>query len=202
MSLAVAVQGALGIVGEALGCGGDATVTRPHTLTAADGFAVAALELAADAALGATALSLRLPGAATGLGGSLPAGCRLTIAATTYTTAADAAAGGNLLAVTLTTGLVAGASTGAAVAVAGGVWSLADCVRHDPVVATSPAAVGDPVVSAELVVPIAGAGTYVPRAGDLVTDHAGVTRPVLTLGESVGFTYLLRLGSYSGGVRV
>lgn len=99
--------------------GGGMTVTlrRQHSLLdPVAGAPPATLLLNGAHLLGTTTVNLRTSGTLAG-GGRFPPGLRLTIAGQQYTAAADAVAASNLLQVTITSGLLAGAADGVSVTV-------------------------------------------------------------------------------------
>lgn len=99
------------------GDGGSVTLRRLVTLRnpTTDEPALS-LEVHADAAEGATAVSLRRTGSAH-LRGAIPAGATVTIGGSDYTTASDATVVSNVIALALTTGLGAAATAGDAATV-------------------------------------------------------------------------------------
>lgn len=162
-----------GEVGEAL----DATVTVsasvPHDLRSAPAVLVTTLEFAADAAIGATSISLRLPAAATGLTGQVPKGLVLTIPGeTAKTVAADARAEGDVIVLTLTTGLAAAHLAGVDVTLAP--FATFAC----PNAIEQAVGFGSGMVemaNGELIIPMAGAPALFRLRPDLVLT---ITSPV------------------------
>lgn len=189
----------LGIAGPLFGVDGTWGFERPHDLADGTGTVVASLELASAAGLGATALSLRLVGAAAGLAGAAPAGLQLTIAGQVYTLATDARAAGNLLAVTLTSGLLAPAAQSTAVALGSGArFDVAGCVRQDDRIRWM-AEAALPGVEYELLVPRANAPTgFVPRMGDILIHPDGLNATVLAIPFECGGAWAVYAGNSSG----
>lgn len=183
----------LGVTGAIFGDYGTSTAARPHDLRDADGAVVETLELAANAAISATALTLRLPGAASGFGGKTPAGLVLTLAGADYTVTARAQVASNALAVTVTPGLAAGASAGAVVAVAdAAVFSLPQTKRQDLRVTAVPPALAGAVSYALLVVKADTPAGYAPEIGDVMTEPDGRRGRVEGVGrDSAGVWELL-----------
>lgn len=174
-----------------------ATLKRSHTLAGQSGISHA-LELAAAAGSGATALSLRFAGGGAISYGFAPAGIKLTIGGQEYALAAKATPAGGALAVTITPGLVAPAAE-------------SDAATFDPAAefsfgppATAPlvwqearsdqAATVDGHVSGEVVVPKLGAPTT-PEVGDLVDGGALYRGYVLAIPHTSGGVWALLWGS-------
>lgn len=150
-------------------CGAKVTVTASiaHELRNGPAIVVSALEFAADAAIGATSISLRLPSDATGLTGQVPKGLAITIAGeTTKTAATDARAEGDVIVIPLTAGLAAAHSEGDAVTIAAtATFTCPDAIDQ----AVSPFS-GNliEIASGELIIPMAGASALFRLRPDLV----------------------------------
>ena len=162
-----------GEVADALGARVTVSASVAHDLRNASSGLVATLEFAADVAIGATSITLRLPSDATGLTGQVPKGLVLTIAGeTSKTVAADALAGNDLIVLRLAAGLAAAHLEGVAV----GLAATAAFVCPDGIeqgVGFAPGMVE--IASGELLIPMAGApALFRPRLDTILT----ITNPL------------------------
>lgn len=168
--------------GQVFGQARTVTFSRPHAISGDRGV-THALEVAAGAAMGATALSLRLPGGSAALGGDLPASLGVTIGGAKRYVSATARADAGVVAVVLSEGLAGAAVEGDTATLDTSIdVEVAGCLEQ-------PAAfdiAGDSnthAVQYELIVPFASAptlpngDTWAPLAGDRIvnaSDHSPV----------------------------
>lgn len=144
-----------------------------HDLRDSRGGLVATLEFAADTALGATSITLRLPSDATGLTGQVPKGLELTIAGeTSKTVAADALAGNDVIVLRLTAGLAAAHLEGVAVGLAtAATFACPDGIEQGVGYASGMVE----LANGELLIPMAGApALFRPRLDTILT----ITNPL------------------------
>lgn len=172
------------LAGGAWGARVSATIKRPHALKTTGGVAPA-LEVAAAASAGASTVSLRTvrvaPSTPLALGGTVPAGIALTIAATAYTVTAPAQAAANVLVLEISPELAAGVSIADPVTLAGSVtFDLGECLKHGVFSRLTPDLAER--ASYELLVP---AGATRPRLGDLLTV-AGEVGSVVMVDDAGG----------------
>lgn len=173
-----------GEVAKDLGASVTVSASVPHDLRSGPAALVSSLEFAEAATAGSRSISLRLTGAGTGLTGQAPKGLVLTIPGETpKTVAADARAEGDVIALTLTSALVADHAEGDDVALAAfATWSCPDGIEQ----AAGFGAGLVEVAQGELILPMGGApALFRPRLDTILTltGDDGAARKVRVVSE-------------------
>lgn len=199
------LAGVISMTGKFYGNQGPFEIRRPHDLTDGSSDALASLELASAANLGATTLSLRRVGGTGVLTGYLPGSIVLTAGAVSLTVDADTGiADGALLSVTLSTPLAAALTQGQVVAIP----DYASYAPTSPGGLTGRGAVRQAAQASTLINELSGRMDFellVPassmpdgwgaRLGDTVLDTgAGIGGTVLSFFPPVGGVWALLIG--------